>query len=84
MGKIIRLTESDLTRLVKKVINEQNGGMSSCFKGTGGGFEYIKGAIKNTGDWTITPSPDKNPEYVVVTYKGKGCICKTNEILNLQ
>jgi hypothetical protein len=82
MARITRLTEIDMSRLVRRVIKEQNS-TAACFKGSGG-FEYIKGALKNTTDWTITPSPDKNPEYLVVTYKGKGCICKTNEILNLQ
>ncbi len=31
MGKIIKLTESDLTRIVRRVIQEQSG--DNCFKG---------------------------------------------------
>ena len=36
MKRIIRLTESDLTRIVRRVMNEQapeNGGVASCFEG---------------------------------------------------
>ena len=32
MAKIVRLTESDLTRLVKRVIEEQKVGESDCYK----------------------------------------------------
>lgn len=79
--KIVRLTENEMTKLVKKIVNEQNTKVS-CFKGSSA-FEYIQGAIKNTSNWTITPSPDKNPEYIVVKYNGKEFICKRKEILNL-
>jgi hypothetical protein len=44
MKKIIRLTEEDLTRLVKRVLEEQSNPLSDALSSAG---EYLSGPIKN-------------------------------------
>tara|TARA_R110000868_G_scaffold96933_1_gene266588 strand:- start:1222 stop:1971 length:750 start_codon:yes stop_codon:yes gene_type:complete len=51
MGKIIKLTESDLTRIIKKVINEDNvqgGGTDGMGRGTGYHRETLTNNIKSS------------------------------------
>ena len=51
MGKIIKLTESDLTRIIKKVINEDNvqgGGTDAMGRGTGYHRETLTNNIKSS------------------------------------
>ena len=64
MKKVIRLTESDLTRIVKRVIKEQaQPNLQDCLKGVGTVPQSCKGTdagacIKDLGRMIYTSGPD--------------------------
>jgi hypothetical protein len=57
MAKVIRLTESDLTRLVKRVINEHPYGANYNVRGSKG-FNRIQGASKREVDIFLENLPE--------------------------
>jgi len=85
MKKIVRLTENDLTRLVKKVIKEQNvqSGETQNQKITGCSAKDIPrllNMIKTAPTFSLTVAND-NPDYVLVKDpQGRGCAAKRVDI----
>ena len=70
MKKIIKLTESDLTRIVKRVINENNTKTS------------LIGTIKDEGFKSTSEMVGgaENLMYVMLTPPVKKCLCKSKII----
>ncbi len=85
MRKTVRLTENDIIRLVKSVINEQNtipvmGSNKPRPKLSMAGkiqyscdwdnFKWVRDLIKNTNDFTVEIDPEQ-PQRIVVRDKGR-------------
>lgn len=80
MRKIIRLTESDLNRIVNRIINEDETGIDLCGPE---GLRKMKSEIKAGAPFSISVSP-KDRSYVVIQLNNSGaCACKREEIINL-
>lgn len=92
MSKIVKLTESDLNRLVKRIVKEQSTEPTPQQQGTlrkvdacsKDGLIKIKNMIKRAPTFTI--EVDKNyPEWVIIRDpSGDGCACKRQDIFILQ
>jgi hypothetical protein len=82
MTKIIRMTESDLTNLVKRVIEEQTKQSSAPKKVDYEGLQYFfmkmnQGGTNNYQRWVLDPSnPRKGGDNLVLT--GKEVIMPTS------
>jgi len=68
MKKTIRLTESDLQRIVRRVINEQTGqNLNGCEKGFGKNFMSYMTNEKNRESFKIENAPDGNSSWLKLT-----------------
>ena len=77
MAKIIRLRENDLTRLVKKVIKEQNQKITAC---SAKDIQRLLNMVKTAPTFSLTVAND-NPDYVLVKdSQGRGCAAKRVDI----
>ena len=91
--RIIRLTESDMNRLVRRIVKEQDTNPAPVGTTTtpdtkvgmcgSAGLKWAKGVIKNTKDFTVNVDPN-NSEFIIIRYKNQGCACKREDIFILQ
>ena len=90
MKKTIRLTESDLTRIVKRVINEETGDVQDIGNNAREcGNEYIDSFMKTMmGDsnnflFTLKTIPKYEELLLLTDPSGKECYCKKEKFASL-
>jgi hypothetical protein len=85
MEKIIRLTESDITRLIKKVISEQGRANKVQLCGPEG-LAIMKQVLAREPQINIQVHPTQK-EFLIITpppnLKIPACVCKREDILRL-
>jgi hypothetical protein len=87
MEKITRLTERDLTRLIKRVISEQRTEDLNKLKLCGpGGLAFMKQVLAREPQINIQVHPTQK-EFLIITpppnLKKPACVCKREDILKL-
>ena len=82
MRKTVRLTENDMIRLVKKVINEQptNENKTLCSEDN---FKWARGLIKSGYDFTVSIDPNDRKYISVADKSGRNCGCTRDELFIL-
>ena len=82
MKKVVRLTENDLIRIVKRVINEQPTpeNKTLCSQDN---FKWVRGMIKSGNNFTISVDPNDRKYIAVADESGRNCGCTREELFIL-
>lgn len=83
MKKFVRLTENDLIRIVKRVINEQptDENKPLCSQDN---FKKVRALIKSGYNFTISVDPNNRKYIIVADESGMNCGCTREELFILQ